>query len=55
MVFKLMTAATKAWRHLWGENQLPKINQGITFRDGTEVFDPPHRMPTDRTVTLIPA
>ncbi|GEO42758.1 hypothetical protein SAE02_69060 [Skermanella aerolata] len=40
MVFKLTTAATKAWRHLWGENQLPKINQSITFRDGTEVFDP---------------
>lgn len=54
MVFKLITAA-KAWGRLWSENQLPKIIQGITFRDGTEVLDPPHRMPPDRTVTQITA
>ena len=40
MVFKLITAAAKTWRRLQGENQLPKLIQGITFRDGIEVSDP---------------
>ncbi|UEM21379.1 IS256 family transposase [Skermanella mucosa] len=40
MVFKLITAAAKTWRRLQGENQLPKVIQGITFRDGIEVSDP---------------
>ncbi|MGY0782671.1 hypothetical protein ACW7BC_32840, partial [Azospirillum argentinense] len=38
MVFKLITAA-KTWRRLQGENQLPKVIQGVTFRDGIEVTD----------------
>lgn len=37
MVFKLVTAASKTWRRLKGENQLPKVVAGVTFRDGTEV------------------
>jgi putative transposase len=37
MVFKLITAAAKTWRKLKGENQLPKVIQGVTFRDGIEV------------------
>jgi putative transposase len=39
MVFKLVMAAAKTWRRLKGENQLPKVVQGVTFRDGVEVID----------------
>jgi len=41
MVFKLVRAASKTWRRLNGENQLPKILAGTTFRDGTEVTQRP--------------
>ena len=41
MVFKLVMAASKTWRRLKGENQLPKIVAGVTFRDGTEVTESP--------------
>ena len=41
MVFKLVMAAAKTWRRLQGPNQLPKVIQGITFRDGVEVTDTP--------------
>jgi transposase-like protein len=41
MVFKLVMAAAKTWRKLKGENQLPKVIQGVTFRDGVEVIDTP--------------
>jgi hypothetical protein len=42
MVFKLIIAAAKSWRRLQGQNhcrqnQLPKLVQGATFRDGIEV------------------
>lgn len=44
MVFKLVMAAAKTWRRLKGENQLPKVVAGVTFRDGTEVIaSPDHR------------
>ena len=33
MVFKLVMAAAKTWRRLKGENQLPKVIQGVTFRE----------------------
>jgi Transposase and inactivated derivatives len=39
MVFKLVTAAAKTWRRLQGENQLPKVIRGLTFRNGIEVTD----------------
>ncbi|QCO04883.1 IS256 family transposase [Azospirillum argentinense] len=39
MVFKLITAAAKTWRRLQGENQLPKVIRGVTFRDGVEVTE----------------
>ena len=39
MVFKLVMSAAKTWRRLKGENQLPKVVAGVTFRDGTEVLD----------------
>ena len=41
MVFKLVMAAAKTWRKLKGENQLPKVIQGVTFRNGVEVINTP--------------
>ena len=41
MVFKLVMAAAITWRRLKGENQLPKVVQGITFRNGVEVINTP--------------
>ena len=41
MVFKLVMAASKTWRRLKGENQLPKVVAGATFRDGTEIIEGP--------------
>ena len=37
MVFKLVMAAARTWRRLKGENQLPKIINGIRFKDGMEI------------------
>jgi putative transposase len=37
MVFKLVIAAARSWRRLKGENQLPKVIEGVTFKDGVEV------------------
>jgi len=41
MVFKLVMAAAKTWRRLKGENQLPKVVQGVPFRNGVEVTNAP--------------
>jgi transposase-like protein len=41
MVFKLVMAAAKTWRRLKGNNQLPKVVHGVTFRDGVEVNEAP--------------
>jgi putative transposase len=41
MVFKLLMAASKTWRRLKGETQLPKLVAGVTFHDGTEVTQRP--------------
>ncbi len=41
MVFKLVMAAAKTWHKLKGENQLPKVIQGITFKNGVEVIHTP--------------
>src|SRR5438309_7633800 len=41
MVFKLVMAAAKTWRRLKGENQLPKVVQRVTFRNGVEVINTP--------------
>jgi hypothetical protein len=43
MVFKLIMAAAKTWRRLKGENQLPKVLAGVTFRNGVEVTDTPEQ------------
>ena len=39
MVFKLVMAAAKTWRRLKGENQLPKVIDGVRFKDGIEVIN----------------
>jgi len=41
MVFKLVSAAAKTWRRLKGENQLPKVVQGVKFQNGIEVIEMP--------------
>jgi hypothetical protein len=41
MVFKLVTAAAKTRRRLKGENQLPKVVQGVRFQNGIEVIEMP--------------
>jgi transposase-like protein len=41
MVFKLVSAAAKTWRRLKGENQLPKVVQGVRFQNGIEVIEVP--------------
>jgi putative transposase len=41
MVFKLVMAAAKTWRRLKGENQLPKVIQGVKFTNGVEVISTP--------------
>jgi transposase-like protein len=41
MVFKLVMAAARTWRRLQGENQLPKVIQGVTFKNGVEVTNTP--------------
>jgi transposase-like protein len=38
MVFKLVMAAAKTWRRLKGQNQLPKVIEGVTVKDGVEVI-----------------
>ena len=43
MVFKLVMTAAKTWRRLKGENQLPKVVRGVTFRNGVEVADTPNQ------------
>ena len=39
MVFKLITAASRTWRRLNGNNQLPKVIEGVKFRDGIEASE----------------
>jgi hypothetical protein len=39
MVFKLATAAAKTWRRLKGENQLPKVVQGVTFSNSVKLTE----------------
>jgi len=41
MVFTLVMVAAKTWRRLKGENQLPKVVQGVTFTNGVEVTNTP--------------
>jgi len=36
MVFKLIQAAQASWRRLDGQNQLPKVIEGVKFTDGIE-------------------
>ena len=41
MAFKLVVAGAKTWHWLKRENQLPKVVQGVTFRNGVEVTNTP--------------
>jgi len=41
MVFKLILAAAKTWRRLKGQNQLPKLVEGVRFQNGIEVIEMP--------------
>ena len=43
MVFKLVMAAARTWHKLKGENQLPKLIQGVTFKNGVEVSNTPQQ------------
>ena len=38
MVFKLVMAASRTWRRLQGQNQLPKVINGVKFKDGIEAI-----------------
>ena len=42
MVFKLVTTASKTWRRLQGSNQLPKVIEGVKFRNGLQVTEADH-------------
>jgi putative transposase len=39
VVFELIMAASKTWRRLQGQNQLPKIIRGVKFANGIEIAD----------------
>ena len=42
MVFMLITAAARSWRVLKGKSQLPKLIEGVKFRDGIEMIEINH-------------
>ena len=42
MVFKLIRTAQASWRKLDGQNQLPKVIEGVKFVDGVEQDDLTH-------------
>jgi transposase-like protein len=39
MVFKLIMTAAKTWRKLKGDKLLPKVVEGVTFKDGVEAIE----------------
>ena len=52
----LVNAAAKTWRRLKGENQLPKVVQGVKFQNGIEVIKmPAHHAALIDLVTQSPA
>lgn len=48
MVFKLIMAASRKWRRLNGQNQLPKVIDGVRFRDGVEATGSMTQAPPDQ-------
>ena len=50
MVFKLVMAAAKTWRRLKGENQLPKVVDGVTFKTASRL---PTRQQGRRLITAV--
>ena len=49
MVFKLVNAAAKTWRRLKGENQLPKVVQGVKFQNASRSSKCRLTTPPDRS------
>ena len=49
MVFKLVNAAAKTWRRLKGENQLPKVVQGVKFQTASRSSKCRLTTPPDRS------
>jgi hypothetical protein len=49
MVFKLVTAAANTWRRLKGENQLPKVVQGVKFQTASRSSKCRLTTPPDRS------
>jgi hypothetical protein len=46
-VLKLVEAAQKSWRRLYGNKKLPKLILGVKFADGLEIVaQPANRQPT---------
>jgi hypothetical protein len=39
MVFKLVMAAARTWRRLKGDDLLPKVIEGVTFKDVSRPTD----------------
>jgi len=39
MVFKLIMTAAKTWRRLKGDKLLPKVVEGVTFKDGIQAIE----------------
>lgn len=48
MVFKLVMTAAKTWRRLKGEKLLPKVVEGITFKDGIKAVEHQPTSPPNR-------
>ena len=54
MVFRLISAASRTWRRLKGENQLPKIIQASNSATALRSARRHHTAPPDHLVTQIP-
>ena len=54
MVFKLISAASRTWRRLQGENQLPKVIRASNSATASRSTCRHHTAPPDNLVTQIP-
>ena len=46
-------AASKTWRRLNGETQLPKVIEGVKFQDGIEVIETPSQNGAYERITFV--
>jgi putative transposase len=53
MVFKLIIAASKTWRRLSSEKQLPKVIEGVRFQDRIEIIETPSQNAASITAELV--